>query len=289
MTEVVIPQNVQVKAFSSKRIPREDRIRQDEEELERLKSELQPAAVAADSEEDANTPEPESAEEKTFKKRYGDLRRHSQKMQIDMQAQLDEMKAQLEQATRKEMRLPKSEEDLQAWASQYPDVYKIIETIAMKKSREQASSMEDRLKRVDEMEKQAQRDKAEVELMRLHPDFDVIRDDDAFHEWVEAQPKWVQNALYENDTDAVSAARAIDLYKADKGMSKAKAKPNRGAADSVNTRGGKSQPSGDGSEGFIYESQIAKMSDKEYTERQDEIMKAQRSGKIVYDISGNAR
>jgi len=213
MTEVVIPQNVQVKAFSSKRIPREDRIRQDEEELERLKAEMMPAAdnVADNAEEENNSSneEPASAEEKTFKKRYGDLRRHSQKMQTDMQRQLDEMKEQLEQATRKEMKLPKSEEDLQAWASQYPDVYKIIETIAMKKSREQASSMEDRLKRVDEMEKQAQRDKAEVELMRLHPDFDVIRDDDAFHSWVEEQPKWVQNALYENDTDAISAARAI--------------------------------------------------------------------------------
>ena len=287
MTEVVIPQNVQVKAFSSKRIPREDRIRQDEEELERLKKELQPAAEA--SEDAGDEAEPASAEEKTFKKRYGDLRRHSQKMQIDMQTQIDEMKAQLEQATRKEMKLPKSEEDLQAWASQYPDVYKIIETIAMKKSREQASSMEDRLKRVDEMEKQTQREKAEMELMRLHPDFDVIRDDDGFHEWVEAQPKWVQNALYENDTDAVSAARAIDLYKADMGMTKAKAKPNRGAAESVNTRGGKSQPSADNTDGVIYESQIAKMSDREYTERQDEIMKAQRSGKIVYDISGNAR
>ena len=31
----------------------------------------------------------------------------------------------------------------------------------------------------------------------------------------EQQGKWVQDALYENDTDARSASRAIDLYKAD--------------------------------------------------------------------------
>ena len=41
--------------------------------------------------------------------------------------------------------------------------------------------------------------------MRLHPDFDEIRDGDEFHEWAEDQPKWVQDALYEND-DAKSAA-----------------------------------------------------------------------------------
>ena len=59
--------------------------------------------------------------------------------------------------------------------------------------------------------------KAEVELMRIHPDFDQIRESDDFHNWAEEQPKWVQNALYENQEDAKSA-RAIDLYKVDRGI-----------------------------------------------------------------------
>ena len=50
----------------------------------------------------------------------------------------------------------------------------------------------------------------------------TIRDSDEFHEWAEEQPKWVQDALYENDNDARSAARAIDLYKADMGIGKEK-------------------------------------------------------------------
>jgi len=40
---------------------------------------------------------------------------------------------------------------------------------------------------------------------------------------------------------------------------------------------------------MIRESDVAKMSDKEFEERSDEINKAMRNGKFVYDVSGNAR
>ena len=73
---------------------------------------------------------------------------------------------------------------------------------------------------INEMQNTAVKEKAEVELLRFHPDFNTIRDSDVFHEWAEEQPKWVQDALYDNDNDARSAARAIDLYKSDKGITK---------------------------------------------------------------------
>ena len=62
------------------------------------------------------------------------------------------------------------------------------------------------------------RDLAELELLILHPDFVEIRQDNAFHDWVSTQAKWVQDALYENEDDANLAARAIDLYKEEKGI-----------------------------------------------------------------------
>lgn len=291
MTQMIaVPQEVKVASFAGKRNTSEDRIRKDEEELKQLEEQLAKPQAAQDEgsndtggNDDANL----SAEEKTFKKRYGDLRRHSQKLQSDLQSQIDQLKAQLEQSTKKEIKLPKTEAEIAAWANQYPDVYKIIETIAIKKSAETASSIEERLKRVDEMERTAQREKAEAELMRLHPDFDVIRDDDAFHQWVEEQPRWVQQALYENDNDAKAAARAIDLYKADKGINKVR-RQDKGAASAVSTKGMRSSP-GDGTDGVIYESQVAKMSDKEFEARYDEIMQARATGKFVYDVSGSAR
>lgn len=287
---IIIPQQANVATFMSRRPSTlEDRLKKEEEELKALEEGLTQKAEEPKKEEDEDGPEPTSAEEKTFKKRYGDLRRHSQKMQVDMQKQIDELKEQLTKTTHKEIKLPKTESELESWATSYPDVYKIVETIAIKKAKEQQKSIEERLKRVDEMEQHAAREKAEAELMRLHPDFDQIRDDDSFHDWVEEQPKWVQQALYENDTDAKAAARAIDLYKADKGIKKTKSTDPRSAAMAVNTRAGKSKIDADGSSDLIYESVVAKMKDKDFEANYDAIVAAQRAGKFVYDVSGGAR
>ena len=288
MTEAVINQNQQAQAFSpfGKRNANKDRIEQEEAELKRLAEDKNnPPQDQQDSGDDSNL----SGEEKSFKKRYGDLRRHSQQQQTALQKQIDELRSQLQQSTEKQIKLPKSEEELNEWAKTYPDVAKIVETIAIKKAKEQTQALDERFKQLDEREHQTAKEKAEAELMRLHPDFDSIRDDDDFHNWVEEQPKWVQDALYDNDSDAKAAARAIDLYKADKGIKTKKASSDKGAAESVNTRGSRSAPTGESTEGVFYESQVNKMSTYEYEKNQEAIAKALQSGKFVYDISGSAR
>jgi hypothetical protein len=233
--------------------------------------------------------EPTNAEEKTFKKRYGDLRRHMQEKEKEFQEQLNTLKEQLDTASRKEMKLPKSDEDLEAWARKHPDVAAIVETIAIKKAKEQADSLEERMKAIDELQLSAKKEKAEAELMSLHPDFDSIRDSDDFHEWAEDQPKWVQDALYENDNDARSAARAIDLYKADRGITIKKSSSSKDAAKSVDTRNSRSKPQEDEASTYLRESQVQKMSPQEYEAKSDEIMEAIRTGKFIYDMSGSAR
>ena len=130
--------------------------------------------------------EPEvTGEEKTFKKRYGDLRRHMQEKDKEVQGQLDELKRQLSEATQKEIKLPKSEDDIEAWATKYPDVAAIVETIAIKKAREQSDAIAERVKALDEMQQNVTREKAEAELLKLHPDFNEIKDEDSFHEWAD--------------------------------------------------------------------------------------------------------
>ena len=271
-------------AFVNKPYTQEERTKRDEEELEQLKKEHAGEAVGVEE------VEPTSAEEKTFKKRYSDLRRHQQKQAEEFKAELAAMKNQLEKATKKEMKLPKSDEDIEQWASDYPDVAAIVETIAMKKAAEQSTALEERLKAIDEMQTSVTKEKAEAALMQMHPDFDDIRDSDSFHEWAEEQPKWVQDALYENDNDARSAARAIDLYKADMGISEAKkSKPSKDAAKSVTTKNTRNKPQEDASSTYLRESQVDKMSAHEYEKHADEIMEAIRSGKFIYDLSGSAR
>lgn len=290
MTEVVLDQKQQTVAMApfGKRNANREKIEREEAELKQL-TEGNTGKSAADednAEDDSNL----SAEEKSFKKRYGDLRRHSQQQQITLQKQIDELRTQLTQSTEKQIKLPTSEHELAKWAETYPDVAKIVETIAIKKAQEQTASIQERFKNLDERERLTAREKAELELMKIHPDFDTIRDTDDFHNWADEQPKWVQDALYENDTDARSAARAIDLYKIDRNISKTKSKKeDSSAAQGVRTRSERSAPTGQDTDGVFYESQVAKMSSKQYEANEEAITKAMASGKFVYDLSAGAR
>ena len=80
--EMVVDATPKKTAFMNKRSTHEERIKKDEEELELLKKQAQGEAETEEpvpAEEKAEDEEkPKNAEEKTFKKRYGDLRRHSQ-------------------------------------------------------------------------------------------------------------------------------------------------------------------------------------------------------------------
>ena len=294
----------------------EERIKKDEAELEEMKKKARAAAGITDEEEtteaepDGEEPKAEpvqtkgdtkqeekpeakaqeddelSAEEKNFKKRYGDLRRHQQDKEKEFNAKIEALESQLSKAANKQLVLPKTDEELEAWTKEYPDVASIIETIADKKSKSAAKDIEDRMAELEEMRQDAHRDKAEAELVKIHPDFIEIRQDDTFHNWAKEQPKWVQDALYENVDDAKSVARVIDLYKIDKGITnKKKAKPDeKAAASSVKTKSA-AAPEPDESAKMIRESEVANMSMKEYEKRADEIMDAQRSGNFIYDIS----
>jgi DNA repair exonuclease SbcCD ATPase subunit len=149
-------------ALASRKYSRDEKIKKDEEELEQLIAENK-GEVKEEAQE--QEPEPTSAEEKTFKKRYGDLRRHSQQKEADLQEQINQLKEQLDSATKKQIELPKSDEDIEAWTKKYPDVAGIVETIAIKKSKEQAKELEDRIQKINEMQESATKEKAEVELL----------------------------------------------------------------------------------------------------------------------------
>jgi len=296
----------------------EDRINKDEAELaELIKQAKEAKGIVDEPEEEASEAEPSSeepqaepvqaesdtkqeekpeakaqeddelsAEEKNFKKRYGDLRRHQQDKEKEFNAKIEALESQLSKAANKQLVLPKTDEELEAWTKEYPDVASIIETIADKKSKSAAKDIEDRMIELEEMRQDAHRDKAEAELVKIHPDFIEIRQDDTFHNWAKEQPKWVQDALYENVDDAKSVARVIDLYKIDKGITnKKKAKPDeKAAASSVKTKSA-AAPEPDESAKMIRESEVANMSIKEYEKRAEEIMDAQRSGNFIYDMS----
>jgi len=273
------------------------RLEEEEEEIKKLEAaqrgesteedEPQEEEVVETQEADSEVEEATlSPEEKSFKKRYGDLRRHMQEKEKEWNEKFEAFEKRMKKDS---IVPPKSDEDIEEWAKEYPDVAGIVETIAAKKAQEMFSKADARLKELDQAQTEAQRVKAENQIRKAHEDFDDLRASDEFHNWAEEQPKWVQDALYENADDPASVVRVIDLYKVDKGLTKTAKKEKAKEAASTITRRTKTDVDVDDVNDVIRESEVAKMSAKEFEARSEEINKAIRSGKFVYDVSGNAR
>lgn len=113
---------------------------------------------------------------------------------------------------------PSSDEDLEAWVAKYPDVASVVKALADKAANERFKGADEELEELKSMRIEAKKEKAEAQIRKKHSDFDEIKVADEFHDWAEEQPKWIQDAIYENLEDPLALIRAIDLYKADKGL-----------------------------------------------------------------------
>jgi hypothetical protein len=271
------------------------KMEQEEKELAELQAKINGEVVEEQEEEegevtqeeaveptqDEDGPEPTSAEERSFKKRYGDLRRHMQQKEKEFEEKL--------KAAGDNVVPPKTEADLKAWAAKYPDVANIVESIATKKAQEMFEKADVRFKELDEAKLEAARVKSENAIRKSHPDFDTLKESDEFHIWAEEQPKWVQDALYENADDPASVVRVIDLYKVDNGMTPSAKRDRAKAAATSTPKGSRSAIDPNETSKKFTESQVRKMSDKEFEANMEAITEAQRTGKFVYDLTGAAR
>tara|TARA_R110001599_G_scaffold1372_1_gene6740 strand:- start:1274 stop:2179 length:906 start_codon:yes stop_codon:yes gene_type:complete len=261
---------------------RGETVEEGEPEVTEVVAEVTPEEVTPEveaKEDDSNL----SAEEKSFKKRYGDLRRHMQQKEKEWEDKLSAA------PSGQSIAPPKSEEDIEQWARQYPDVAGIVETIATKKAQELFAKAEDRLSQLDEIQYEADRKTSEARISEVHSDFSNLRESDEFHGWADQQPKWVRDALYENMDDPDSVIRVIDLYKIDNGHTAQAKKANTRAAAKPIGRGSRTKVDPTEGGATIRESDVSKMSSKEFEAREEEIAKAMRTGKFVYDLSGSAR
>ena len=265
----------------------DEKIKKEEEELKELideqKGEVETKETSKKDKEEVELTD----EEKSFKTRYGDVRRHLAAKEKEYNAKIKELEDQLGQT--KKLVPPKSDEDLQAWVDKYPDVAGMVETIADKRAKQMFDRANIQLEELSKAKEEATRSQAENAIREAHSDFDDLRDSDEFHNWVEEQPKWVQNALYENTDDAPSVVRVLDLYKVDNGLTRSDRKNKTKAAASLVDKGSKARVDITESSSKIRESDVQKMSDKDYEKNQEIIHEAIKSGKFVYDISGNAR
>jgi hypothetical protein len=229
-------------------------------------------------------PSSEDEPSTNYKKRYDDLKKHYDQKLSEFKRTEQELREQSREAE-PQYQAPKSQEDLDRFRTEYPDLYDTVETVAHMRSQQEVEALRSRFSVIEEREAQIAAREAESALQERHPDFDQIRGDDSFHEWAQEQPDQIQDWIYNNPNNVTLAVKALDLYKLDTGKGQGSRKRRSGnrqpqggsAADMVSTK----TTNVDTKEAKIWtESEIAKMSLDQFDRHEDEIKIAMEEGRV---------
>ena len=233
-----------------------------------------------DTSEEATPKEenPVGVEDAIFKKRYDDLKRHYDETISKHKDDILKLKKENEAISKKP--IFKSKEDLEEWRKDYPDMYDSVMQMTTEATMKAKEEMNEELLQIKKQQSALARERAEVELAKKHPDYKEIRENPDFHEWASVQDSTIQSWLYDNSDNPKSAARAIDLYKHDRGLSTKKVEydAKKEAAKAVS----KTKVSETPSEKKTWKwTEIQKMKPDVYAKFEEEIDKAHREGRIV--------
>jgi len=220
---------------------------------------------------------PVGVEDAVFKKRYDDLKRHYDETVSKHKDELIKLKKEKEAISKQP--IFKTKEELENWRRDYPEMYDSVMQITSEAQLKTKQELQEEMLEVKRQQARLAREKAEVELAKTHPDYKEIRESKDFHEWASVQDKMVQSWLYDNIDNSIAAARAIDLYKYDRGLSTKKVSESakREAAKSVS----KTKVSETPSDKKIWKwDEIRKLKPSEYDKFEKEIDMANREGRI---------
>ena len=221
-----------------------------------------------------------------YKKRYDDLKRYYDRKLGDWNTKEGDLKAQLKE-NRPKYTPPKSEEELKVFKEEYPDIYGVVETVSHLQSKNEMTSLQEEVEALKKKNDTLAAREAQLELSKYHPDFNDIKESDDFHNWADEQPMEIKSWIYENNNNGKLAARAVDLYKKDRGLGLDKKttterkQPSEGADLLVKTREQVGQPND--RKPTFKSSDIRKMSDDEFMRYEKDIAMAQREGRFVQD------
>jgi hypothetical protein len=227
-----------------------------------------------------------SAEERSFKKRYGDLRTHAQKQAAELKAEIADLKKALaDKPLTPSYKPPKTEKEISEWLTQYPDVGQIVETIAHKRAEAIADELKKELQELRTTAVSSSQARAMAEVRAAHPDFDELTDTDEFHEWAGRQSKTVQSMLYDNMDNSADMIAAIKLYKAEYGINSKKSETKdtkREAAKSVTPKSSVTDPTKSGKK-IWKTSEIRKLKPSQFEKHEAELDLAFAEGRIEQD------
>lgn len=219
--------------------------------------------------------DPDTAEERSWKKRYGDLRSYNS----SLTQKVKQLETQLQAASKKEIQIPSTKEEIEDFARRYPDVFRHIRSIALSEFLNQKKELEQETQVVKERLEDLNREAAEKKIKQTHSDFDELNASEEFHTWANAQPRSIQQMLYES-ADPDDCIAAIDLFKAHN-RKKPGPKPRSDGADTLVNRTKLSHDVTDeGGKRIWKDSDIRRMHPKQYEQLEAEIEAARREGRI---------
>ena len=288
MTEKQVEANVEEKVEDSEPTPYKNDYHKD---LDKEDPQPDPEAVEAEAtqkenEEDKSflsTSNDKEVKTHDFKKRYDDLKKHYDTKLDEWKQEKETLEAQSKAAKADtDYKPPKTPEELEQFKEDYPDIYGVVETIAHKQAGDKLRTVEEKLAKMSDREEELVRDKAQTELLSVHPDFLEIKGDENFQGWLQEQPTSISDGILKNGTDSKWAVRVLDLYKADAGISKktSTARPTLSAAEAVTKTRRVVVPEKAGDKKIWKQSDISKLKPHEFEKLEKEIDLAAKEGRI---------
>ena len=286
MTEKQVEAKVEEKVEDSEPTPYRNDYHKD---LDKEDPQPDPEAVEAEAtqkEEDKSflsTSEDTEVKTHNFKKRYDDLKKHYDTKLDEWKQEKETLEAQSKAAkAEKDYKPPKTSDELKQFKEDYPDIYGVVETIAHQQAGDKLRTVEDKLAQMSEREEDLVRDKAQTELLSVHPDFLELKDTENFQGWLQEQPTSISDGILKNGTDSKWAVRVLDLYKADAGISKktSTARPTLSAAEAVTKTRKVVVPEKAGDKKIWKQSEISKLKPNEFESLEKELDLAAKEGRI---------
>jgi len=221
-----------------------------------------------------------------YKKRYDDLKRHYDEKVGEFKTEIENLRRTMTQHAEEMPRgvsPPKTAEELEEFKERYPDVFEVVQTVSSLQTESQVAQLREELGSIKEREQELEKQKAFEELLRLQPDFNEIKTDEKFLTWLEEQPTSISDGIYKNNKDARWAARVIDLYKADTGLTKKKTKSSSAAEAVTKTPVREVRTEATDGKRIWKASEIGRMKPWEFEKNEAELDTARAEGRIDYN------
>jgi hypothetical protein len=254
---------------------------EDDDEVEQNSMDPSEQTEATPKEESFATTEKEG-ESDAYKKRYDDLKRHYDKKLDEWKSERDTLES-ANKVTDTGVQMPTTPEELTEFKQKYPDVYKVVQTVASMQAEQKTGDLKEEINSLKQREEDMVVQSAYSDLLSAHPDFQEIKTDEKFLEWLDDQPVSIADGIYKNNKDAKWASRVIDLYKNDVGITSKKdtSTNKRSAAEIVKSPKVREISDSNSNKKIWKMSDIAKLKSWEFEKLEKDIDLARAEGRIT--------